>query len=79
MYMVLTKDTDPTSAVVSKECLFISNDAFPDGLYQTQLTSSETAGLSEGLYSLYFSLHTSDEQKQKKLYGHIYIRASASD
>ncbi len=72
MYMVLTKDTDPTSAIVTKECEFFNN------IFSVQLSSSDTAGLMEGSYSLYFSLHTPDELKHKKLYGHIYIKASAS-
>jgi hypothetical protein len=73
MYMVLCKDTDTTKAVVSKGCVFDEN------VFKAQLTSTETAGLSEGSYSLYFSLHTPNELKHKKLYGHIYIRASSSE
>ncbi len=72
MYMVLVRDTDPTSAVITKECEFYNN------IFSAQLSSSDTAGLAEGSYSLYFSLHTPDDMKHKKLYGHLYVRASAS-
>lgn len=73
MYMVLAKDTDLTSAIITKECDFYNNT------FSAQLSSSDTASLSEGSYSLYFSLHTPDDLMHKKLYGRIYIRASARD
>lgn len=78
MYMVLARATDPTSAVVTKQCQFSTDETYSEGVFQVQLSSSDTASLSEGLYSLYFSLHTPDSLKHKKLYGNIYIRASAS-
>ena len=72
MYMVLVRDTDPTSAVITKECEFYNN------IFSAQLSSSDTAGLAEVSDSLYCSLHTPDDMKHKKLYGHLYVRASAS-
>lgn len=79
MYVVLAKATDPTVSLISKECQYSTSEAYPDGLFQAQLTSSETAALSEGMYCIYFSLHTPDDLKQKKLYGNIYIKASARE
>lgn len=72
LFLVLAKATDPTLALITKECEFYDN------VFRAQLTSTDTASLSEGIYHIFFSLHTPDDLKHKKLYGSIYVRSSAS-
>ncbi len=75
MQLIVAKSSDPTTAVICKECELVEVDG--EECFAVTLTSEDTGTLSEGIYILHFRFIGADGLDYRKLCGQMYVSAAA--
>ncbi len=71
MQAIIARTSDPTNAVICKEC-----EQAEEG-FSVTLTSEDTGKLSEGMYKIHFRLIGADGLSRRKLSGNLYVVQTA--
>lgn len=75
MQLIAAKSSDPTMAVLCKECELTAIDS--EECFAVTLTSEDTGSLSEGIYLLHFRMIGANGLDYRKLYGQLYVSSAA--